>query len=319
MPIVEAPQNERPLSVIDLGEVDQLARPALWNNAVRDFFPGLSVTMRAELPAGGRIGRIDMGWGTLYRVSTAAALVSFDPRATERDRHCFSLMVQVTGMTLAFQRNHRCELHPGDACLMDEGSPFRLEEENGGEFLFLRMPRPAVLSRYPRADRLVATRMGVDDPGTALLSATLVEAMRVATDFSDAQRSALMSAMIDLLGVAAPFSASDGNEHWRVRRALDYIELNLAAAELTPHAVAEAQQISRRRLDQLFRVELGETVAGRIWTRRLQRAAGDLRDPRRTDAAIAQIAFANGFEDAAHFTRAFKRRYGQTPGGWRKG
>jgi len=31
----------------------------------------------------------------------------------------------------------------------------------------------------------------------------------------------------------------------------------------------------------------------------------------------AQVAFANGFEDAAHFTRAFKSRYACTPGQWR--
>jgi AraC-like DNA-binding protein len=42
-----------------------------------------------------------------------------------------------------------------------------------------------------------------------------------------------------------------------------------------------------------------------------------LRDPRRNGQSVAQIAFTNGFEDAAHFTRAFKRRYAVTPGQWR--
>ena len=68
---------------------------------------------------------------------------------------------------------------------------------------------------------------------------------------------------------------------------------------------------------QLMTNALGQSIAGHLWSRRLERAATDLRDPRRNGLSVAQIAFANGFEDAAHFTRAFKRRYAVTPGQWR--
>jgi AraC-like DNA-binding protein len=63
--------------------------------------------------------------------------------------------------------------------------------------------------------------------------------------------------------------------------------------------------------------DVGNTIASRVWSLRLDQAANDLRDPHRADHSIAQIAFANGFEDAAHFTRAFKRRFSVTPGQWR--
>ena len=81
--------------------------------------------------------------------------------------------------------------------------------------------------------------------------------------------------------------------------------------------VAQEQRISRRRLDQLMHEALGHSIASHLWNRRLEQAAADLRDFTRTGLSIAQIAFANGFEDAAHFTRAFKRRFTVTPGAWR--
>ncbi|WP_171230895.1 AraC family transcriptional regulator [Ruegeria sp. HKCCA6707] len=40
---------------------------------------------------------------------------------------------------------------------------------------------------------------------------------------------------------------------------------------------------------------------------------------RRTDYALAEIAFLTGFSDQSTFTRAFKRWHGQTPAGYRRG
>jgi AraC-like DNA-binding protein len=126
-----------------------------------------------------------------------------------------------------------------------------------------------------------------------------------------------MNAVVQMLGMADPLARAATGPDWRVRRALDYIELNLSVAGLTAETVAQDQRISRRRLDQLMHEAFGQSIAGHLWNRRLEQAAADLRDPHRSTMSIAQIAFANGFEDAAHFTRAFKRRYAITPGAWR--
>ncbi|MEZ0298542.1 MAG: helix-turn-helix transcriptional regulator, partial [Candidatus Methylacidiphilales bacterium] len=44
--------------------------------------------------------------------------------------------------------------------------------------------------------------------------------------------------------------------------------------------------------------------------RRLERARTQLPNPRLT---IAEIAFANGFQDAGYFTRKFRQHYGVPP------
>jgi AraC-like DNA-binding protein len=208
-------------------------------------------------------------------------------------------------------------LGAGDLCVIDEARRFRLVGEDDSTILFLRIPRAAALSRYPTLEKLLVTIFPAEEPGTRLLAETLLRFSSGAAEVREVQRSAMMNAVVQMLGMAEPLSRVATAPDWRVRRALDYIELHLSVAGLTAETVAQDQRISRRRLDQLMHEAFGHSIASHLWNRRLEQAAADLRDPHRSTLSIAQIAFANGFEDAAHFTRAFKRRFGTTPGAWR--
>ncbi len=318
MPQLETLYSESYSPLIDLREVEQARRPMMWHGAVSSAFPGLSVKVPSIMPAAGSINRIDLGAGELYMIESGPVTASYRPPkfSVERSPHV-SLMVQSQGSTLTKQGEHRCLLLEGDMCLLDEASTFSLVGEDSSGILFLRLPRAAVLSRYPQLERLFAQNLPADEPGTKLLADTLRRLSTMGPSLSTLQRSAMMGAVIQMLGVAGPFSALPETTDWRVRRALDFIELNLSVAGLTAEDVARDQRISRRRLDQIMSEALGHSIAGHLWSRRLEQAATDLRDPRRSRSSVAQIAFANGFEDAAHFTRAFKRRYSVTPGQWR--
>ena len=68
---------------------------------------------------------------------------------------------------------------------------------------------------------------------------------------------------------------------------------------------------------EICRYAMGTSVTAQIWIRRLTQAATQLADPRYRERTVSEIAFEAGFEDAAHFTRAFKRRYQCTPREWR--
>jgi AraC-like DNA-binding protein len=88
----------------------------------------------------------------------------------------------------------------------------------------------------------------------------------------------------------------------------------LTDPQLDAASIAERQHISRRRLDEIFLAELQQTVAARIRVRRLERAAATLSD----EESIISVAYKVGFEDAANFTRAFKRHFGVTPREYRR-
>jgi AraC-like DNA-binding protein len=304
-------------SVLDLSEVDRERRALLWTDTTPTIFPGLSIKTMEAMPTIGSIQHSRMGQGAIFAIASAPAEVSYTPRPSSDMGQFLTMMLQTEGTTFAHQRQRQCELTQGDICFIDERHPFRLVGVEASQLLLLRMPRALVMSRFPEMEHLVATLIPGRDPGTSLLAHTLLHLLHVARDLRDAQQQAALNAIVHLLGATSGLAVELENMHWRVQKALDFIELNLSVPGLTAEHVAQAQHISRRRLDQLMRDALGLSITGQIWSRRLQRAAEDLRDPRWISASISQVAFANGFEDPAHFARAFKRRFETTPGQWR--
>lgn len=95
----------------------------------------------------------------------------------------------------------------------------------------------------------------------------------------------------------------------RVRRAMDYLERNLARKVLLGD-VAAAVNLSTSRLAHLFAAETGQTVQHYLEARRMQRASELLA---RTGFSVMQIAEAVGFESQFYFSQRFKRWTRQSP------
>lgn len=96
------------------------------------------------------------------------------------------------------------------------------------------------------------------------------------------------------------------------RRAIrDYIDQHLSDDELTPDMLVRLFHMSRATLYRLFDEEGG--VAGFIMGRRLDRCRAILAADLAGAAAIGDIAFNHGFSSDAHFSRAFRRRFGMAP------
>ena len=304
-------------AVVDLSGVAQERRADLWAGAAPTIFPGLAVSAIDANPSIGSIQHSRLGQGALFAIESAPAEVRYVPESAPATHQFLTMMLQVEGSTRAHQHERHCELTRGDLCFIDERHPFHLVGTECSALLLLRMPRAAVMTRFPEMEQRVATLLSAQDPGTRLLAQTVLHLLQVAPLLRETQQNAAMSGVIHLLGATSCLAAEHEDMHWRVQKALDFIDLHLATSGLTAEQVADAQRISRRRLDQLMREALGLSITGQIWSRRLQRAADDLGDSRHAGTSISQIAFANGFEDPAHFARAFKRRFELTPGQWR--
>jgi len=305
-------------SLIDLSTVEEAQRATLWVNVAPSLFPGLSINrLEMDVPIGD-IRRVWMGGGTLWTIRSPAASAAYLPdHSLPAGQQSFTLLMQVRGGTDVAQKHHNCTLDAGDICLLDEQAPFRLDTYAFGEILFLRMPRDVVLSRNPSLEHQTAITMVGLDAGVSLLTGTLSSAMLAVPFLRESQRRAALTAIIHLLGAVDTPPHQTAPLSWRVQAALSYIDLHFVMHSLCADQVAQSQRISRRRLDQLLREAIGVSITGQIWNRRLEQSAADLRDPDRASCTASQIAFANGFEDAAHFTRAFKRRYGHSPLQWR--
>jgi AraC family transcriptional regulator, positive regulator of tynA and feaB len=305
---------------LDLEGVDESRRAEIWQQAARRIFPGVTVqAARSDLPIGSISGS-DFGPGQLWRILSPPVRVDYDPVDAETAfADSFSIMLQLQGSTVATQGN-QCELTRDDICLIDGVCPWHLEVK--GEFsqiMFLRMPRHLVLSRYPWLRERTAQCFDSEEPGTAVLRSLLRGLLDSAAFLEHEQCTAALVGAACLLGVPKPPpAASSATElNWRARAALAYIDAELPDPALNATRVAEAQGISRRRLDEILLRTVGTSLNAHIWTRRLEQAATDLRDPRYIDRTVTDIAFSVGFVDAAHFARSFKRRYCSSPRDWR--
>ena len=105
--------------------------------------------------------------------------------------------------------------------------------------------------------------------------------------------------------------------HVLLQRIRDYIDNNLERPDLSVTVIARQMGCSVRYVYRAFEVE-GLTPSDYIWDLRVQKAAAQLRNAGGYAGEISGIAFALGFSSSAHFSRAFRRRYGVSPSQWRK-
>jgi AraC family transcriptional regulator, positive regulator of tynA and feaB len=95
-----------------------------------------------------------------------------------------------------------------------------------------------------------------------------------------------------------------------------YILANLDGVDLSPRAIAAANGVSVRQLHRVFSAT-GITVSQWVRKLRLARCAADLRGAANAAAGITDIAFRWGFNDSAHFSKAFRAEFGQSPRAYR--
>jgi AraC-like DNA-binding protein len=98
----------------------------------------------------------------------------------------------------------------------------------------------------------------------------------------------------------------------KLQKLLDYLDLNLSDSELTTEKAAKACQISTRYLHYLLKGS-GVGFHDYVWTARLDSARRQLTDGALSRRSIAEIAYSSGFKSSAHFSRAFRRHFSQSP------
>ncbi len=156
-----------------------------------------------------------------------------------------------------------------------------------------------IASSFHFAAREVASRR----PGSATVLAKLSELL-----FAEILRRWLAEAPEGATGWLA------GLRDPVVGSALALLHANLAHP-WTAEELARETGVSRSVFAERFTQLIGEPPMRYLAAWRMQVAARMLRD---TQHAVAQAAFAVGYESEAAFSRAFKREFGAPPAGWRR-
>lgn len=147
-------------------------------------------------------------------------------------------------------------------------------------------------------------RVAIASPACALVSGVNTRAGHALSNPSGA-------ALSHALSPAAP--KSNGLPRWRLQRALDYVEQNLAS-EIRLSDLADAARLSPNHFSELFRQSMGTSPYRYVLTRRVEAAKRLLRD---SMLGVLDVALAVGFSDQSHFSKVFRRATNVTPGAYR--
>lgn len=307
-------------SILDLKRVERTRRGDIWRQTVSRLFPGLTVQPMRPDPAAGSIDGRSFGPGQLWSILSPPVRADYDPNGdVKKAPPTFSVMLQLQGSTFVSQQQRACHLRPQGMCVIDGVTPFHMEvTDNLSHVMVLQMPRALVLSRHPYLEHRTARQFDADEPGTRILRTVLLGLLDSAAYLEYEQCTMALVSAAYLIGIPKPPPEDSLNEvNQRARAALAYIDACLSDPTLSAARVAQAQSISRRRLDEIMLKTVGTSLNAQIWLRRLAQAAADLRDPAQTSRTVTEIAYSSGFVDGAHFTRAFRKQYGCTPREWR--
>jgi AraC-like DNA-binding protein len=219
------------------------------------------------------------------------------------------------GVTVYEQRGESVALTPGDGLVYDVALPHAITSTETTEHFVVTVPHDLVAGRGIRLDRLSAQRFsaraGVGRLAADLIHSTFSELATIAPACEDDLAASLLGVMFLSLPSEGPH-ASEALRH----RIEGYIRDQIRDPDLSIDKIASALRCSKRYLHMAF-AACDRSITDHIWATRLDGCRGDL--ARQSDRTISEIAFAWGFSSSAHFSRAFRKRFGVTPTAFRRG
>jgi AraC-like DNA-binding protein len=230
------------------------------------------------------------------------------------------VITQLAGMRRYCQDGKEAVLKKGDATLIDSGRPWSSDCPGDCARLYLRVPGILMQSRVRLNELPVARRISGESGLGPVLFHLSTSLYRQAEELTREEGAAAIDAYLRILaacignGRKAPAGANRGIELTSL--ILQYIDTHLADTALSPTEIAAALDLSVRHIHRIFSRQ-GSTVGDWIRVQRLRQCRRDLANPRLRAKSITEIAFFWGFNDSAHFSRAFKQRFGICPRAFR--
>ncbi len=212
------------------------------------------------------------------------------------------------------QHGRRVEFGPAAFTWFDPGSPHRLSVRSG-RVLIVRFSRAQLRRLHPLLDLTPAVGRGTSR-AEAVAARLFTEVLSAGQHLSLEQRLAATRAVTSALGLCAQKPSTSRLER-HVAQSVADIGDRLREPSLQVASLAQRRGISRRLLDRAFVSVLGVTAAQFIRAQRLEGAAKDLQLGLADRVGVGELGRRWGFDDASHFGRAFRQKFGQSPGAYR--
>jgi AraC-like DNA-binding protein len=263
----------------------------------------------------------DTGVIQLCNITVGPHRIERTPELIRRDdRGVLKVVFQLQGHSFVEQSGRALALSPGEWGIYDASRPYRVSNADPVELLAMLVPRDRLTTPSLDITRYALTRFS-SNAGLGRLALRFMRSLlEDMASFGPHAGPSLTDAAIELVRMAVL-------EHMRASSALSsgdllkeriktYIHRHLRDPRFSIEMIANAMNCSKRHLHKTFR-EDHETLSQYLWNCRLDHCRAELLDPESVHKSITEIAFSWGFNNAAHFSRSFKARFGVTPSWYR--
>lgn len=302
-------------------QIPPARRAAHWNCVIAETYFPLQLTFREPAGFVGQVSRRQLGDVSLSRLATEPLQYERRPNhigGAQEEEYLITIPRRSPVQFYQIGRDVRCS--PGGFILERGDEPYRFSYGAVNELNVLKVPKWALAEKIRDPDRFCAQVVDARDGVAALFAGLMAQLQELA--LAEPHAGAVLGRQIvEILSLALD-GRRDTDETSRsavaaahLRRAEHVVRRNLSDSRLDPQMVADACNISKRYLHELFG-QTDRTVSQFIRDERLIAARDAIVSSRAI--TIAEIAYKYGFSDQAHFSRLFKAAFGRTPSEWRR-
>jgi AraC-like DNA-binding protein len=226
--------------------------------------------------------------------------------------HLFVKVVRSGTMSVE-QRGQTVEFGPGDIAVLDPLHMFNESFREPTRLAILRFPKAALRERGLRHGFPMVCRPNPASADVGAVREVLLNLTTQAGKASEPLLERLSDQCLDLMDVLVNERDSCASRRANVAtmlRAKQVIARRIGDPDLSVVRIAEELNISTSCLTRALKAN-GLSPMRYAWSLRLEHATRMLAGA--SQGAIQEIAYQCGFASAAHFSRAFKERYGMTP------
>ena len=236
------------------------------------------------------------------------------------NREYFLVNIQGDGNSGLQQDGRLATLKPGDMGIYSSSREFDLSFNTDFSQTVLTFPADELRLKIPGIDALTATAIDGQNPAARLL--TRMAGSYYQTEFDALPPPAVAhaaNALTELLAATVAAFSPAPEKHisnltlFHLTRIKQYVVDNLHDPALSIQTVSQILRISPAHIHRLFEGEL-QTFSAWLWSCRLLACKRALENHAQAHLTISEVAFRNGFNNSSHFSRAFRAKFGITPG-----
>ncbi|MCL4773747.1 MAG: helix-turn-helix domain-containing protein [Burkholderiaceae bacterium] len=296
-------------------------RVRYWSDWIDRVFCGLQSDVYGETDFDGHMATEQAGDVVLTRLEADRhRVLKNDRQVRGSDVGYLKIVAPYRGTAGVEQWGRQAWVTPGEWCIYDTTDSYRVANPVRVEHLIVMVPKAPLVERGLPLEKLMAQRLGSQGG----ISRLALQAMRgawqelpsIAPSAARGVGETIMHLVqLSLLELAGRDSAPTQREALR-ESIKQLVARRLGDARLSVDAIAVELNCSRRQLYNAFGDE-PDGVAGFVLAQRLEACRRDFEDRHQDAISITEIALRRGFNHPAHFSRAFKARFGVTPSEWR--